>query len=169
MPAALISRSWTQKGKRQTGEHLTRRKSKERTSDWMNQLKTASTYNSPKPGGLAINVVFFFLTTPPLQFLLYSREKLLVHPSPPSLPFRCSLRYLLLLFSFLGLFRFPSFHFSFNFDTQDKQSVCRQYDWAVKMGDGKQRRWGGEGGGCCRPVHLISLYGDMGEGLWIVG
>lgn len=36
------------------------------------------------------------------------------------------------------------------------------------MGDGRQREYGGGRGGCCGPVHLISLYGDMGEGLWMV-
>lgn len=91
----------------------------------MNQLKAAGTYNSPEPGALPL---MYFLQPPSSILTLFKREIALAPPPPTAISLFSS-RYLLLLSPFLALFfPFPSFRSSFNFDTQDKQTVCRQYD-----------------------------------------
>ena len=140
--------SRTQKGK--TDRRALDLTKEQGTNKWMNQRTRVRTYNTAyftRTRGLAISG---FLQPPP-PFFLYSREKLL--SGRPPLPFHYSLASLSpLTCSFFSYsLSLSSFRSPFNFDTQDKQSMCLQYDWAVKRGEGRQR------GGCCRSIHLIGL------------
>lgn len=127
LPGSHASSSYldlrTQKGK--TDRRALDLTKEQGTNKWMNQRTRARTYNTvyfTRTRGLAIRF-FLYNTLPP--FFLYSREKLLL--GHPSLPLFYSLASLSrLTCSFLQFFSLSFFHSPFNFDTQDKRSMCRQ-------------------------------------------
>lgn len=101
LPGSHASSSYldsrTQKGK--TDRRALDLTKEQRTNKWMNQRKTARTYNSPEPGALPL--VFFF-TTPSSILSLFKRE-IALRPPPTTISL-FSLSYLLLLaLSFLSL------------------------------------------------------------------
>lgn len=100
---------WTQKEK--TDRQALDLTKEQGMNKWMNQWKTAKTYNNPEPGALPL--VFFFLTS--LLHSFFIQERNYSWGSPP-LPFHYSLHpissYLLFPFLVILLF-FPSFPFQF--------------------------------------------------------